>query len=345
MAEQPRRSSTAAIVLHWSGWHFTRRCLDDLLASLVPVDVIAIDNGSTDGSGPRLERYTSAGVRVVRLGRNIGFAAGMNLGLRTATAHGYEYVWLLNNDLSLPPETHGTLLATLNAMQEDAVLTPVLRAGSGAEQHVGGTYRCDGSAMRLLAADAFTGAGQEHAWLTGTALFTRTSTATRVGPFDERLFAYWEDVDWSFRAVRCGVRLAVSSGAAVTHFGSGGYGSPVAAFLMARNEIRILRRYGARGSRRRAIAGAAARQVRLAMMLDRRGQRELARALLGGLAAGLAGRSGPPGRLALSWPVFRFVMARPLTLAQWLERRTGNDRLPDQVASEPTTTPPADGSG
>jgi GT2 family glycosyltransferase len=327
MAEPPRRSSTAAVVLHWNGWDFTRRCLDDLSASRVPVDVIAIDNGSADGGGHLLESRASGRVRVERLHRNIGFAAGMNLGLRTASAHRYEHVWLLNNDVSVPPDTHGALLATLGTMTGEAVLTPVLRTAAGVEQHVGGTCRCDGSAMRLLAADEFGGADQSHAWLTGTALFTRTSTALRVGPFDERLFAYWEDVDWSFRAVRCGVRLAVSREAGITHFGSGGYGSPTAAFLLARNEVRVLRGFAARDDRTRALRYAAARQVRLAMMFERRGQPAIARALLGGLAAGLIGRSGAPRRLALPEPLFRAVMRRPLALARWLERRTDPVRL------------------
>ncbi len=326
---EPRRprASTAAIVLNWNGSDLTRQCVIDLLSSDRPVDVIVIDNGSTDGNIDRLRALAADDVDVVLLRRNRGFAGGMNAGVARATAAGYTHVWLLNNDVSIPPDAHRRLASTLDAHPRDTILTPVLHGPNGDEQHVGGSYAGDGSANRLLTAPAFAAADERHTWLTGTALFCRASTAARVGPFDTAFFAYWEDVEWSFRARRLGVRLAVADDAVVTHHasqGAGAFGSLLTAFLHARNEFLLLRRLEARGARRRAMmARVVARQLRLAMLLDRQRRGDTAPALLGGVAAGLLGLSGRPRALRLPRALAALALVRPLSTARRLERWAG----------------------
>jgi GT2 family glycosyltransferase len=314
---------TAAVVLNWNAWGFTSRCLEDLAASRRPLDIVLIDNGSTDGSAEQVRAAAGPHVEVVLLPRNLGFCGGMNVGLRRALARGDEYLWWLNNDVAVPSETHQGLVECLNSYDREMVLTPRLLGPDGQEQHVGGSYALDGSRHRLLTCGLFADAPLPGSWLTGTALFCRTATASRVGGFDERFFLYWEDVDWSFRARRAGIELGVAPGSAITHHasqGAGGLGSPRSAYLMARNEILLLRRHTCGRARLAAVARVLARQLRWATLLERRGEEAIVGGLLAGLVAGVLGRGGRPRPVALPRSVIRAALARPLATARWLER-------------------------
>ena len=87
-----------AVVLNWNRREDTLACVASLLqSSYEPLRVLVCDNGSTDDTPAAVKsRFPSA--EVLELGRNLGFAAGMNAGIRHALAAGAEQVLLLNND-------------------------------------------------------------------------------------------------------------------------------------------------------------------------------------------------------------------------------------------------------
>src|SRR5437879_3442826 len=106
-------TTVAAIIPHWN----RRELLETLLASLRtqtrPFDeIIVADNGSTDDS---VDLAVRAGARVLRLGRNFGFAAAVNRAIETT---GAEWVAILNNDVILNPDWLARILAA--AEQEKA---------------------------------------------------------------------------------------------------------------------------------------------------------------------------------------------------------------------------------
>src|SRR5580693_3775543 len=89
---------TVAIIPHYN----RRDLLDPLFASLHaqthPFDEITLlDNGSTDDSAAVAERL---GAKVIRLGKNLGFAAAVNRGIESTTA---DWIAILNNDVTLEP--------------------------------------------------------------------------------------------------------------------------------------------------------------------------------------------------------------------------------------------------
>ena len=103
----------AILVLNWNGKDDTARCLDSLRRLHAPreaeIQVLVVDNGSTDGSVETLrERYPWA--RIVETGRNLRYAGGNNAGLRVALAEGADFVMLLNNDTEVDPGLVGELL-------------------------------------------------------------------------------------------------------------------------------------------------------------------------------------------------------------------------------------------
>jgi len=313
---------TVAIVVNWNGCQLTRQCLDDLAASALPLDVLVVDNGSTDESVQVLREHASQ-PEVLSLSSNRGYGAALNMALAHVRDRSHEFVWLLNNDVRVPSDCHRLLVSEAEREGTASLWTPRLVSPDGARQHIGGVWRVDGSRSRLVTADDAHPVDREGFWLTGTALFCRMDTALRIGAFDESFFAYWEDVDWSLRADRRGVRLRVATEAAITHMGSqasGGQRSALSTFLNARNELVLVRRHVPRASRRQAVLRLVARQLRSTLVLERVGGRELAEAALAGLTAGLAGQRGAPRVVPLPAPLVTRVLDSALAIAHRLDR-------------------------
>src|ERR1019366_2336766 len=102
----------AAVIPTWNRRDLLVTLLKSLAAQTRRFDeIIVVDNGSTDDSANLAER---AGAKVLRLGRNLGFAAAVNRGIEATYA---EWVAILNNDVTLEPDWLARLLQA--AAQED----------------------------------------------------------------------------------------------------------------------------------------------------------------------------------------------------------------------------------
>lgn len=193
--------SVSVIVPCWNGRQWLPELLDSVAAQTVaPGEVIVVDNGSTDGSLQYLRSH-HPDVVVIDLGRNTGFAHAVNHGFAAATG---SYVALLNTDIVLATDWIARMTAALDAApgaaaaackmlqldQPDRVYDAgdVLRRDGACEQR-GRFGRDDGR---------WDAEGEVFGACAGAALYRR-SAVTAVGGFDERYFAYIEDVDLSLR--------------------------------------------------------------------------------------------------------------------------------------------------
>jgi GT2 family glycosyltransferase len=104
-------------------------CFGSLRASQLPVSVIAIDNGSTDGTVEALrERFPE--VEIVETGENLGFGRANNIGMSLARDRGCDYVYLLNQDAWVDPDTIGQMIEIHRANPEYFVLSPMQITGN-----------------------------------------------------------------------------------------------------------------------------------------------------------------------------------------------------------------------
>jgi GT2 family glycosyltransferase len=244
-----------AVVLNWNGLDDTLRCVASLRAAgHRPLDVIVVDNGSRESPRARLAADAPE-VEVIENGRNLGYAGGNNVGIRAALARGADFVWVLNNDAFVEPDTLTHLLATAAAHPKAAAVGgKVLRTDRPATLWVAwGRVTWRQSLIALEGEDAaddgrFDG---ERAvpWIPGCSLLMRAAALRALGGFDDDFFAYHEDVDWAARARAAGWELWYTGAARTWHAvhgssgGAGHYGG-FRKYLSARNSVLYARRHG-----------------------------------------------------------------------------------------------------
>jgi len=213
------------VVVSYDSLVFTRLCLETVLAnSGGSVELIVVDNASSDGTPDYLRRVASADprVRVIANDHNAGFPRACNQGLEAA--RGDVFV-LLNSDTMVAPGWLDRLLAPVS---RDAMTLcgPVTnRIGNEAEVVTG--YATWGGYLReaRLRAHADRGKAFEIPTLTMFCLAMSRSAHEQIGPLDVRYgLGTLEDDDYSMRAKRAGCRLLCVEDALVHHFGEGSFG-------------------------------------------------------------------------------------------------------------------------
>ncbi|MFL5886598.1 MAG: glycosyltransferase family 2 protein, partial [Thermoleophilaceae bacterium] len=194
--------SAAAVIPNWNGRAWLPRCLASLAAQTRPfAEVVVVDNGSTDGSLDYLAAE-QPDVRVIALGENTGFARAANRGIEAVQA---DAVALINTDVELEPDWHERMLAALEAGESVASVAckMVDLHDPGAIYDAGDFLRRDGVAEQRGRFERDDGVRfdtpcEAFSACAGAALYRRRAVLD-AGGFDERYFAYLEDVELGLR--------------------------------------------------------------------------------------------------------------------------------------------------
>jgi len=211
----------AVVIPSWNSRQLLERCLESVFPQVRSrKDVIVVDNGSADGSPDLLGRM---GLRCIGLSKNIGFAAAVNRG---AAATDAEFVFVLNADTELAAGCIEKLATALvGDVRLGGVQPRLLQLGSeppriySAGQELGGDGRARERGAGELDCPRFRQA-MEVFGVCGAACLLRRELFDRLGGFDERYFAFHEDVDLNARARLAGWRFAYEPDAVVLHAGS-----------------------------------------------------------------------------------------------------------------------------
>jgi N-acetylglucosaminyl-diphospho-decaprenol L-rhamnosyltransferase len=236
--------TVAAVVPVWNG----RELLDVLLASLgrqtrAAAEVIVVDNGSTDGA-PELAR--ERGARVIRMGRNAGFAAAVNCGIRECGRLEFKPEWIavLNSDVALAPDYLEKLMAADAWFATGKLLTPAI-------DRIDGTFDaiCRGGTSWRVGSGRMDGPifseRQPIASAPWTAVLFRAEIFQLVGMLDERFESYLEDVDFGLRCAAQSIAGVYEPAAVAWHKGSAALGRwhPETVRRIARNQVFLLARH------------------------------------------------------------------------------------------------------
>lgn len=219
MTESAASLNMVVVVLTYNGLQWIEKCLESVLASGVDGQrVLVVDNASTDGT-PEKVRQQFPQVRLKQNDRNLGFAAGNNVGIKLALDEGAEYVMLLNQDTTVAPDCFSRLeeaakgnppgvFAPLQLRYDGSGLDPGMRRGLLVEsgEFIDDLWRGQRRKTYPLR-EAYGGA----------VLFHR-AVFEAVGLFDECFFLYGEDEDLCRRIRWAGFQFSLVPGALVYHW-------------------------------------------------------------------------------------------------------------------------------
>lgn len=238
-------TAISVVIVTYNGWSLLRDCLTSLTKQeRPPSEIIVVDNGSRDGTCDHLSTgYPD--VTLVEACRNLGFAAGNNLGI--ARAHG-DVVVLLNNDTVAEPEFLARLIEPLDrnprlgSVASTMVFSsaPDIVASAGIEVFDNGLALDRGLGLHRETGEADVPVFGASA---GAAAYRRVALDD-TGPFPESFFMYLEDVDLAWRLRLRGWDTAHAPGAVVHHVYSASAveGSARKRFLLARNRLWVIAR-------------------------------------------------------------------------------------------------------
>jgi GT2 family glycosyltransferase len=208
------------VIPNWNGADMIAKALQSLEAQTHKHQVVVVDNGSVDNSTEIIEsKFPSA--HLIKLPENTGFSGGVNTGISYALDQNADAVALFNNDAIADKNWLGTLV---EAMQENGtfgiVTSKIIRSDKKRLDSTGDFYSAWGTAFPRgrdeedigqfeTPEEVFAGSG-------GASLY-RAAMLRRIGLFDQDFFAYYEDVDISFRARLAGWKVYYQPKAIVHH--------------------------------------------------------------------------------------------------------------------------------
>lgn len=218
----PRQNlgEVVVVVPNWNGVDLLGAALDSLARQTRPAHVVVVDNGSHDGSVELVERE-HPGVELVRLPVNTGFSGGVNAGIERALDRGAGAVAAFNNDAVADSDWLRVLAESLEQHPAAGIATgKILRTGGTLLDSTGEFYATCGQPFPRGRNEPDTGrydVAEEVFAASGCASLYRTAMLREVGVFDPRFFAYYEDVDLSFRARLAGWTVRYEPTATVEH--------------------------------------------------------------------------------------------------------------------------------
>ena len=282
------------VIPNWNGRRFLKACLDSLLLqSYDDIEIIVVDNASTDGSQDFVaERY--AEVTLLPLEQNRGFTGACNAGMEAATG---EFIALLNNDT----EVEGNWVQAIESAfrrhpDVGMIASKMLLFDRRDTFHTAGDFfSIDGRAMNRGAWQVDRGQYDREEYVFGAcggSAAYRKSMLDQIGSLDDDYFFLLEDVDLAWRAQLAGYRALYVPSAVVYHHLSATGGGVTASFHDGRNGIWLLVKNVPGGLLRKHGAAIVRRQLQLALeaLLAWRGAE--ARARLRGMLAGAVGIRG-----------------------------------------------------
>lgn len=205
--------ASVVIVAYRAGERLTR-CLAALRERDDVEDVVVVDNGA---AGDEIDEARASGATVLAPGRNLGFAAGCNLGARRARG---DVLVFLNPD-TLVGEGAITALAAALEDRGVGVAMPRLRLldrpdvlnSAGCAIHISGLAWSDGYGLPAASIDSV----REITYANGSALAIRADLFREVGGFTDEYFIYHEDLELCWQVRMRGLSVVVTPAADVFH--------------------------------------------------------------------------------------------------------------------------------
>lgn len=238
------------VVLHWNNFEDTKVCLDSIRKlSYQRKNIYIVNNHSSNDSLSRLISLFKE-FNFIALNLNLGFAGGMNKGIKRAIKDKADAVMILNNDTCLEKESLGYLVEKLFQNKKTGVVVPMVYLGLSGKTvgSIGGEIHWPlGEARHIgyLEKDKGQFKSRKVKIAPGSALIVKTKLINKVGLIPEDYFLYNEDVDWSVKFINAGYDIITVPKAHIWHNESAAAGpqSPMKTYYYTRNNLIFMSKY------------------------------------------------------------------------------------------------------
>jgi GT2 family glycosyltransferase len=241
------------VVLNYRHYEDTQRCVASLQEStFLHHHILVVDNTEPAHKRSGLRPTLDPWVELIDGGGNNGFAAGANIGIGRALELGAEFVWLVNPDVVVAPDTLAVLVETAERQSDAGVVgcrilddqdpPRILFNGGVVDAARGGatSHRDQGAEDGTVPDELL-----EVDHVTGACLLVRRSVLRRVGLMPEEYFLYFEVTDWCMRIRAAGWRMLVAPGTRVRDVKQSTEGrlAPYYIYYMLRNRVHFSKRF------------------------------------------------------------------------------------------------------
>lgn len=208
------------VIPNWNGVEMLAKCLQSLKQQSLKHTVIVVDNGSTDKSIEMIEKNFKE-VVILKNSKNLGFVGGVNPGINYALENQATAIALFNNDAIADENWLKNMYETLQKEEKAGIVTcKLLRDDKKHLDSTGDFYSVWGIPFPRGRNQIDNKQFDSEKYIfgaSGGASIYRPKMLREIGYFDERFFAYYEDVDISFRAQLAGWKVLYEPKAIAYH--------------------------------------------------------------------------------------------------------------------------------
>lgn len=220
----------SVVVVNWNAKEYLPKCLASIYKEGLDIEVILVDNASTDGS-EREARRLFPQIKFLQMGENRGYSAGCNAGIKSSRG---EFIFILNPDTVVLPGALSQLIRFAKEHREAGIIGPQIIGFDGKIQmscrrfpsYETGLFR--GTFLERIMPKSRTlsrylMSSWDHSspryvdWVSGAAMLLRRDFLREAGLFDETFYMYCEDVDMGMRAKEFGWKVMYCPYARILH--------------------------------------------------------------------------------------------------------------------------------
>lgn len=220
--QQSAKSKTCIVIVTFNGMQWIERCLTSAKA----YQVVVVDNCSTDGTQQYIKKQHPE-IVLLEQEDNLGFGKANNIGISFALKENSDYVFLLNQDAFLEPETIPKLLKSFSNNPDFGILSPVHLNGEGTKLESVFSYFLHKNDENGLLSDLLLDQQIKEVYpvpmVNAAAWLISRKTLQTVGGFQPLFFLYGEDDNYCQRVIYHGFRIGICPGSFVKHDSSNNY--------------------------------------------------------------------------------------------------------------------------
>jgi GT2 family glycosyltransferase len=209
-----------AIIVTYNGIKWIEKCFQSLQNSLLPISIIVIDNGSTDGTLESIKN-NFPNIQLIQSEKNLGFGMANNIGIKKSYEAGADYVFLINQDVWIQEDTIQKLVLISNENPEFGIISPIHLNGNGDALDNGFSNYIVPKKCEAIYSDAFLNKIKDQVYpldfVNAAAWLISRECIEKVGGFSPSFFHYGEDDNYCQRILYHNLKIGIYPNAIIFH--------------------------------------------------------------------------------------------------------------------------------